>query len=169
MKGILQRAGLDRNAPVSVTTWFSPSQPIHPTLFHYLELSFHPPFSGPLNPISNRRLLFNLTNEILHESLKPHLGLKPWLHPRKKQTNGEQLLQQLLSRLHRFPSAKCETLQDIDGLVGLDLEDANVRWGGESTAMEEESEWVVFQLERQILDSLLREEASFLMDVPFQI
>lgn len=165
VKAILQRIGIDRDTAISFARWFSPSHPINPTLFSDLEFSVQPPISGLLTRRCNRRLLFHLIDQLLRESLNPHLGLKPWLQKRRmnllsvswRQKTGEQLLQQLLLRLSCFPSAKCETLEDIDELVGPDLPEFNVARNGSLSEDVEETESVAFELERQIFDSVVEE------------
>lgn len=89
--------------------------------------------------------------------------MKPWLQRRRPtELKKEQLLEKVMFRVHGSGSGKCDTLQDIDGLVEMDAwDDANVRRGGGGwccySAVDEEREAVVFEMERRILESLLAE------------
>ncbi|XP_058086236.1 uncharacterized protein LOC131233514 [Magnolia sinica] len=166
---ILQCTGVHGATPVSFTRWFSPAHPVNPSLFLHLEHSFQPDTCGPLKHRSNRRLLFDLVDEILRDTLRPYLNMRPWARAAEKtepprHVTGEQLLHQLSSRVRGFPLANCQTLQDIDALVEKDLSGSNVRrWALYSA--EEENESIVFEIEREIVDSLVHESLLlFLME-----
>ncbi|RWR80929.1 protein of unknown function DUF4378 [Cinnamomum micranthum f. kanehirae] len=152
---ILHRTNIDSNA----TTWF---HHLDPTLSHQLELepSFHATTTGPLQQSCNRRLLFDLIDEILlYNSIKPHLGLlrrEPLISSSFSSSN------RLLSQVRSILSVKCEA-PDIDGLVGFDLSRGNVGWGACCGSQDEEGELVAFELEREIMDSLVDETLLLLM------
>ncbi|KAJ6339257.1 hypothetical protein OIU77_007255 [Salix suchowensis] len=85
---ILKRTGIDKDTPVSFTRWFSPSHPLDPSTFYYLE-HFTTPASTTtcqarhnLGRRCNRKLLFNLVDEILVNILRPYIYVKPWSGPR---------------------------------------------------------------------------------------
>ncbi|XP_042503662.1 uncharacterized protein LOC122080857 [Macadamia integrifolia] len=172
VKGILLRTGIFRDGFVSIRRWYSPCHPLNPLIFHHLEHSF--PYSkienekevedlGLLRPRCNRKLMFELVDEILEDELRPYLNMKPWLRridrggfsPKDTQMTGLQLLERLWFRIQSYPAANCQILQDIDALVEKDLPDANMR-----TLFPEEGESIVFEIEHHILDSLLRETAA---------
>eukprot|EP00268_Persea_americana_P048807 TRINITY_DN5185_c0_g2_i2.p1 TRINITY_DN5185_c0_g2~~TRINITY_DN5185_c0_g2_i2.p1 ORF type:complete len:572 (-),score=103.68 TRINITY_DN5185_c0_g2_i2:372-1922(-) len=167
---ILDRTIVSKDHPtVPFTSWFSPSHPLDPSLFNHLEHSFQSSSSdGPLNQKSNRRLLFDFVDEILCTTLKLHLVMKPWLQWEKPRAfEREELVEQVGSKVGGFGSAKCETQQDIDGLVELEPWEANVRGGGRGrwccySAVDEEREAIVFEMERRILESLMEEALIFL-------
>lgn len=170
---ILDRTIVSKDHPtVPFTSWFSPSHPLDPSLFDHLEHSFQSSYSaslsdGPLNHKSNRRLLFDLVDEILCTTLKLHLTMKPWLQREKPRAiKREELVEQVGSKVGGFGSAKCETQQDIDGLVELEPWESEGgggrgRWCCYS-AVDEEREAVVFEMERRILESLMEEALIFL-------
>ncbi|KAL6003978.1 hypothetical protein ACLOJK_004524 [Asimina triloba] len=162
LREILRRTGLRTHTPVSSAAWFSPAHPLHPTLFHHL---LSTPAAALLPHPCDRRLLFDLVDEILRDALRPHLSMRPWARPRPappkvKAMTGEQLLQLLWAQLRAFPLADCQTLEDIDSLVEKDLE-ANANANSNSAA-----DWccwccwdeVVEAVEREIVDSVVHEE-----------
>ncbi|KAJ8650367.1 hypothetical protein MRB53_003390 [Persea americana] len=154
VKEILQRTNIQSNA----TTWF---HHLDPTLFHQLELepSFHATTSGPLQHSCNRRLLFDLIDEILlYNSIKPHLGLLR----REPLSSSFSSSNRLLSQVRSLLSVEYEAL-DIDGLVGSDLSRSKVSWGACCGSQDEEGESIAFDLEREIMDSLVDETLMLLM------
>ncbi|XP_068635926.1 uncharacterized protein [Aristolochia californica] len=161
---ILESTGIETRKPVSisVTKWKSPSQPLDPSLFHDLEYheNRYTPTKGPIRLKSYRKLLFRLADEILSQLLKPHLRIKPWLRSNVAAVavaglTGANLLEMLWARMNNFPGANCKTLQDIDALVGQDMPEMAL-CGGTS---EVEWELVVFEIEREIVESLVEEAA----------
>ncbi|XP_042483899.1 uncharacterized protein LOC122064256 isoform X1 [Macadamia integrifolia] len=186
VKKILRSTGIHRDAFVSITRWFSPYHLLNPLIFHYLENSF--PYSktenngdddeeeeegeeeidlGTIRHRCNRKLLFQLVDEILVDVLRPYLKRKPWLcsihgellpasinKETQMRMTGLRLMELLWSRIQSFPAANCQILQDIDNLVEKDLPDANIHT---VLSYSEEGESIVFEIERDILDSLLHE------------
>ncbi|XP_027110411.1 uncharacterized protein [Coffea arabica] len=164
---ILKRTGIDKSTPVALAKWYSPSRPLDPSIFHYIEL-FHPttltaPVSTSTSPSnltlrSNRRLVFQLVDELLAEILKPYLCMKPSCHLRPRgQMYGSELIDTLCSRINKFPSANCQVLEDIDALVDADFRLGRESFEGEEE--EEEGEEIVSEIERGILESLVHETA----------
>ncbi|KAK7391109.1 hypothetical protein VNO78_19479 [Psophocarpus tetragonolobus] len=128
--------------------WFSP---LDPSVFHRLEHCHYPRcdsfVSFPddtkdcifqrkhhLGPRCNRRLLFDLVDELLSEILG-----------RPRRYKGA-LLDMVWERVRSFPRAKCEVLEDIDGLIEM-----------EEMREQEEEEGLVKEIERSMLESLVHE------------
>ncbi|KAL2334574.1 hypothetical protein Fmac_015787 [Flemingia macrophylla] len=132
----------------------NPHPPLDPSTFHRLE--GQGPTFGPNHQLGhrwNRKLLFDVVDEVLGEVVGGDVrGRKKrlWF---AKHGGGERrvevgLAERVWKRVGEFPRAKCEVLEDIDGLV----EDEDVGEG-----MEEEGEGLVAEIERNIWDTLLHE------------
>jgi hypothetical protein len=152
---ILRRTGLDTGTSVSFTKWHSPSHPLDPLIFDHLEISRHvitTSSTSALHHRTNRKLIFELVDELLGEILKPLLNLKPWIPSIAcdGRMNGWELIGRLCSRIRGFPSADCRVLEDIDGLIDGDL-------GRMVTEGEEESEEIVTEVEREITALMVHE------------
>ncbi|XP_057952095.1 uncharacterized protein LOC131146481 [Malania oleifera] len=163
---ILKCTGIDRGTPVSLSRWFSAPHPLNSSIFHHLEHSFIPTattsstsaaaavLGNPeLNHKCNRKLIFDLVDEILGDILKPRSG--------KSQTgqtmHGHQLLEILCRRIGGFPLADCRVLEDIDALIDGDLTGSKVQsW----EAYEEEGEGIALEIEKDIMNSLVQETAA---------
>uniref|UniRef100_A0A5B6YJQ9 DUF4378 domain-containing protein n=1 Tax=Davidia involucrata TaxID=16924 RepID=A0A5B6YJQ9_DAVIN len=159
---IMKRTGIDRNTPVlSFTKWYSPSHPLDPSIFHHLEPSFPTTTTNSqLNQRCNRKLLFQLVDEILVQLLRPYINLKPWdvtSITRDSKMYGSQLIDTLCAKIRSFPSADCQVLEDIDGLIETDL--CKYQLSQRSVAFEEDGEGIVSEIERDIVDSLVHETA----------
>ncbi|RZB44063.1 proteoglycan 4-like [Glycine soja] len=132
--------------------WFSPTHPLDPSVFHCLE---HYPTSNSfvsfpgdnkdcifqrkqhLGPRCNRRLLFDLVDELLSEIL---------VRPRRYR---EALLETTVwERVRRFPRAKCEVLEDIDALIEMEEMREEEK---------EEGEGLVKEIERSMFEMLVDE------------
>lgn len=158
----LRRTGIDRDTPISYAKWFSPSHPLDPSIFYFLEhfaVTSTRPRNSPENLAlrCNRKLLFHLVDEILADILKPHINLKPWVchYPIQSQRNlkGSELIDELSRRIERFPLAKCLVLEDIDALVAGDFPEIE-------SAFEEDGEGIVTEIERGILETLVTETTT---------
>ncbi|KAH7557542.1 hypothetical protein ACOSP7_027347 [Xanthoceras sorbifolium] len=167
---ILKRTGLDKHTPVS---WFSPSHPLDPSIFHHLENNINPTSgsrcSGQLSLLCNRKLLFQLVDEILVDVLKPVINIKPWCcnYVRRRghyygssMQQGLDLIDTLCLIIESFPCADCRVLEDIDGLIDRDL--LKIMKLQNATSFEEEGDGVVIEIEKYILDSLIHETASLI-------
>jgi len=157
---------------VSFTRWFSPSHPLNPSAFYYLEHLTTPSSvtstwenNRTLNRRSNRKLLFNLVDEILVDILRPYINMKPWSRTslgmfsqqdRISHMNGSHLVQMLCTKLRSFPCADCHDLKDIDGLIDKDL--AQLKDHSE-IAFGEEGDRIVMEVEKDIMDTLIHEMA----------
>ncbi|WCJ36570.1 hypothetical protein M5689_017761 [Euphorbia peplus] len=157
---ILKRTGIQNDTPVSFTKWFSPSHPIDPSIFHYLEC--FPSISGELlSPRCNRKLTFHLVDEILSDILKPYMNIKPWINSSNSNLiKGSDLIDVLCTKIRSFPCADCRVLDDIDALIDKDMPRA-VKVQSE-TAFGEEGEGIVIEVEKDLLDTLVHETAAFL-------
>ncbi|KAK6250517.1 hypothetical protein SCA6_004522 [Theobroma cacao] len=172
---ILGRTGLNKDTPVSFTSWFSPSHPLDPSIFYYLEHfttcstailsnnnnnNNNRTKSSQLSHRCNRKLLFHLVDEILIEILKPYFNMKPWFttvgHD-VSHMDGSQLKDILCSKIRSFPRADCRVLEDIDALIDKDLPEMKVQ---SVTAYEEEGEGIVTEIEKDILEALVHETAA---------
>lgn len=158
----LRRTGIDRDTPISYAKWFSPSHPLDPSIFYFLEhfaVTSTRPRNSPenLSLRCNRKLLFHLVDEILADILKPHINLKPWVchYPIRSQRNlkGSELIDELSRRIERFPLAKCLVLEDIDALVAGDFPEIE-------SAFEEDGEGIVTEIERGIFETLVTETTT---------
>ena len=170
---ILTRTGLNKDTPVSFNSWFSPSHPLDPSIFYYLEHfitcsttilsntngNINKTKSGQLSHRCNRKLLFHLVDEILIEILKPCFNLKPWVitvgHD-FSHIDWSQLIDTLCSKIRSFPQADCRVLEDIDALIDKDLPEMQLQ---SLMAYEEEGEAIVTKLEEDILEALVHETA----------
>ncbi|KAM7504688.1 hypothetical protein LguiB_003592 [Lonicera macranthoides] len=164
---ILKRTGIHSTSSVSFTNWYSPSHPLDPSIFHHLEIN-RPTTTvatSALDHRSNRKLVFEVVDELLAEFLKPYINLKPWIASSggEREMNGSQLIERLCGRIREFPSANCEVLEDIDGLIGDDLRKSERR----SMVIEEESEseGIVMEIEREIVETLVDETAMVVWGV----
>lgn len=165
---ILKRTGIDNNTPVSFTKWYSPSHPLNPSIFHHLELFHTCTQNSTLVHKCNRKLTFELVNEILVDILKPYINLKPWasLIQQDLEMHGAELIQKLYARIRRFPLADCRVLEDIDALVEQDLSKNEVQM---LIAYEEEGEGIVSEIERDIVDTLVHETVMVMWQRPYSV
>lgn len=176
---ILFRTGIAKTSHVSFTNWFSPSHPLDPSIFYRLENSFYLQDSTTFTNLSpqfrlrsNRRLIFDVVDEILVEILRPYMNLKPWINNSRTRgrsstsdqfwiMHGSQLIDTLCLKVESFPSKDCQVLEDIDGLIDRDL--PKLMKIQTEMAFEEEGEGLVMEIERDILDTLVRETTVLLL------
>ncbi|CAJ1952602.1 unnamed protein product [Sphenostylis stenocarpa] len=145
--------------------WFSPTHPLNPSIFLHLEdpaadkdLSFAP--KDQLGHRWNRKLLFDLVDEILKEILQER-EKRLWF---SKDVAGcrhsGSVVERVWKRVGEFPRAKCEVLEDIDGLIeGEDMEREK-----DGEGLEEEGEGLVAEIEGNIWGTLVH-ETVMLMDL----
>lgn len=181
IKIILKRTGLIHNStPLSLANWFSPSHPLQPSIFHYMEL-FHSTTVNQCSRLShrcNRKLIFQLVNELLVEILKPYINPKPWIRRRcgggvvnrRKIYGGAELIEEICRKIKNFPLANCQVLEDIDGLIDGDLRKSDVglivsssssSWSWED--YEEVGERIALEIEREIMEKLVHETTATLV------
>ncbi|KAJ0231393.1 LOW protein: M-phase inducer phosphatase-like protein [Hirschfeldia incana] len=161
----LRRTGIDRDTPISYAKWFSPSHPLDPSIFYFLEhfaVTSSRPRTNSLSLRCNRKLLFHLIDEILADILKPQINLKPWVcrYPirSRRSLRGSELIDELSRRIEKFPLAECLVLEDIDSLVAGDFPETAAAQSG--LAFEEEGEGIVAEIERGILEALVIETTT---------
>ncbi|KAE9618264.1 hypothetical protein Lalb_Chr02g0140881 [Lupinus albus] len=142
--------------------WFSLSHPLDPSIFDQLELypSYNSIFSYPgnykdstfkqnrqLGQRCNRRLLFDLVDELLSE-----IVVKPkWCN----YDDGMLLLERVWKKVGSFPRAKCEVLGDIDRLVDMN----------EGEGEREREEGLMAEIEGNILETLVHETVTVMVGV----
>ncbi|XP_073043840.1 uncharacterized protein [Primulina eburnea] len=135
--------------------WHSCSHPLDPTIFHYLEL-FHPTTgtisAAVLSRRSNRKLIFQLVDELLGEILRPRLCFMKLTPPIN---DHSYLVDELCKKIEGFPAAKCEVLEDIDGLIERDL--CNLPW---HRSFEEEGDNIMCEIAGEITEWLMRETVA---------
>ncbi|KAL2324481.1 hypothetical protein Fmac_023539 [Flemingia macrophylla] len=135
IRTILSRSsGAHTRVPQVEFRWFSPAHPLDPSLFDRLE-----PNCFPLGPRCNRRLLFDLVDELLSEILGA-----------PKRCRGT-LSESVWERVGRLPRAKCEVLEDIDALI--EMEDIR------------EDTQLVAEIETHIADTLLHETFTVMLSL----
>ncbi|XP_057484532.1 uncharacterized protein LOC130770905 isoform X1 [Actinidia eriantha] len=160
--GILKHYGIDKNTPVSFARWYSPAHPLDPSIFNLLELYFSTTTAtakdSQLSHRCNRKLIFQLADEILVEILRPYMNLKPWVcsFSYDRPMYGSQLIDKICTKIRTFPLADCRVLEDIHALIDKDLSVSQMRI---AMAMEEEGEAIVAELEDDLVDSLVHEMA----------
>ncbi|XP_004496625.1 uncharacterized protein [Cicer arietinum] len=153
---ILSRTGIHRaTLPNLHFQWFSSTHPLDPSLFHRLELYPTIPNNhkdtnftkkNHLGPRCNRRLLFDLVDEVLYEIL-----IKPNCE------RGLLLLETVWKRARSFPRAKCNDLDDIDGLIEMkDVMD-------KTKEEEKEGEKLVAEIEGKIMEMLVYETLTVMV------
>ncbi|KAL0400820.1 UNVERIFIED_CONTAM: hypothetical protein Slati_4111900 [Sesamum latifolium] len=102
----------------------------------------------------NRKLIFQLVNELLAEILKPHFSLRPLVPPITR-VEHSPLVDELCKKIDSFPASNCQVLEDIDSLIDKDLRKSHL-----NGFSEEESENLVREIETEILESLVRETVA---------
>ncbi|KAH6809625.1 hypothetical protein C2S51_027408 [Perilla frutescens var. frutescens] len=154
---ILKRAGIiDKLTPLTLGKWHTPSHPLDPSIFYYLEL-FHPaapPSASVLSRRCNRKLIFQLVDELLVDILRPQLDYNPWITPAAANTADHfSLVDELCKKIESFPAANCRVLEDIDFLVDKDLRKAPLN-------LEEEGERLAREIEGEIVERLVSETVA---------
>jgi hypothetical protein len=144
---------------VSFNTWFSPKHPLDPSIFNHLEHNFDNKdrnftTKNQLGHCWNRKLMFDLVDEVLLEILKQKCWEKKlcFLQRFCDQLTITELTERVWKRVGEFPCAKCEVLDDIDNLI--ESEDMKKLINVEH---EEEKEDLVMEIEGNILDTLMYE------------
>ncbi|KAK4363397.1 hypothetical protein RND71_018638 [Anisodus tanguticus] len=139
---ILKRTGIDKSTPMSLAKWYSSSHPLDPSIFHYFEL--FPTPNSTLTLRCNRKLIFQLVDELLAEILKPYKQDCQLMY-------GKELIDTLCTRIRSFPSANCQVLEDIDALIDKDMQKLDALFE------EEQVETIVCEIERDIMEELLHD------------
>lgn len=150
---ILKHTGIINHAN-PLAKWHTPSHPIDPGIFHHLELSAAVEGGdADLSLGCNRKLIFQLVDELLAEALTPHFSLRRWVSPGGV-GGGFPMVEELCKKIDSFPAAKCVVLEDIDSLIDTDL--CKSRLNG---CLGEEEE-VVREIESEMVEWLVREAVA---------
>ncbi|WJX66585.1 hypothetical protein P8452_51129 [Trifolium repens] len=144
---------------VSFNTWFSTKHPLDPSIFNHLEHNFDNKdrnftTKNQLGHRWNRKLMFDLVDEVLLEILKQKFREKKLCFSQRfcDRLTITELTERVWNRVGEFPCAKCEVLDDIDNLI--ESEDMKKLINVEH---EEEKEDLVMEIEGNILDTLMYE------------
>ncbi|KAK1409175.1 hypothetical protein QVD17_35700 [Tagetes erecta] len=158
---ILRHTGIEKTTPISISHWYSPSHPLHPSIFHQIEKHLHPTTTF----LTDRKLIFEAVDELLVNILKPYISLKPWVtrHRNCYRMYGSELVEKLNEKIRCFPGADCQVLEDIDMLIESDMRMCTRVIG--TTAFEEEAEELVTEMERDMVDTLVDEMAGIIFHV----
>ncbi|MED6207449.1 hypothetical protein PIB30_035928 [Stylosanthes scabra] len=117
----------------------------------------------------NRRLMFDLVDEVLMEVVRPtkSSSSRLWfLHGScccccYQGTTVEGLMERVWKRIGKFPCKRCEFLEDIDGLIeSEDMEKVKV---DVEDGLEEEGEKLVAEIEGNIWNTLLHESLMLII------
>jgi hypothetical protein len=144
---------------VSFNTWFSPKHPLDPSIFNHLEHNFDNKdrnftTKNQLGHRWNRKLMFDLVDEVLLEILKQKCWEKKLCFSQRfcDQLTITELTERVWKRVGEFTCAKCEVLDDIDNLIESEDMKKLIKVEGE-----EEREDLVMEIEGNILDTLMHE------------
>ncbi|KAK7380219.1 hypothetical protein VNO78_32724 [Psophocarpus tetragonolobus] len=144
----------------------TPAHPLDPSIFLHLEHSTNDKdrnfaAKNQLGHRWNRKLLFNLVDEILGDNKgeKRLWFLKGVCDCYYQGESGEGLVERVWKRVGEFPRAKCEVLEDIDGLI----EREDMEREKDSEGLEEEGEGLVAEIEGNIWDTLVHETLMLIM------
>ncbi|XP_028756342.1 uncharacterized protein LOC114715650 [Neltuma alba] len=140
---------------------------LHSSIFHHLEQCYCPTSASTVCSVSNvaernnqlglrcnRKLLFDLVDEILGEILKPW-GKQDSSCPGSDVLASQLMAEAVCKRIRSFPEANCEVLEDIDALI--EREDLGKMTKEGLACKEEEEGMLVEEIERSILEMLLHE------------
>ncbi|XP_076953070.1 uncharacterized protein LOC143627056 [Bidens hawaiensis] len=144
---ILNHTGIENTTLISISHWYSPSHPLHPSIFQQIEKKCHPTAVGA----TDRKLIFAVVDELLVDILKPYISLKPWVGvggPNSHRMYGSELIGILCEKIGGFPAANCQVLEDIDGLIEGDMRNSTRVLG--ETAFADEAEKLVADTEHLI-------------------
>lgn len=84
--------------------------------------------------------------------MKPHLELGPYY--REAGSGWAEVGEKLCEKVRKMPRAKCEVLEDIDGIIEKDM-------GIVGIGYEEEGEGIVKEIEEWMVEELLKETVRF--------
>ncbi|XP_058779269.1 uncharacterized protein LOC131653200 isoform X2 [Vicia villosa] len=144
---------------VSFHKLFSSTHSIDPSIFNLLE---HNPDDKDRNFTTknqlgqrwNRKLMFDLVDEVLMEILKPKSSEKKLCFSDGFCDNWTvmELTEKVWKRVREFPCAKCEVLDDIDNLIESEDMEKVIKVEGE-----DETKGLVREIEGNILNTLVHE------------
>ncbi|XP_010536503.1 PREDICTED: uncharacterized protein LOC104811493 [Tarenaya hassleriana] len=143
---ILSYTGItDTDSPVSSAKLSSERYPLDLSIFRSLEHSGQR-MSGSLSLPCNRRLLFDLVNEIMVGILNPHTK-------HRRNYNGSELVRKICLSIENYTRPSFPNPEEIDTLFSGNLPETK-------KAEEGEGEGIVAEIEREIVDALMEETTS---------
>ncbi|CAI8593594.1 unnamed protein product [Vicia faba] len=138
---------------------FSSTHSLDPSIFNLLEQNSDDKDQnfGTKNQLGqrwNRKLMFDLVDEVLMEILKPKSSEKKlcFLDEFCEKWTVMELTEKVWKRVRGFPCAKCEVLDDIDNLIESEDMEKMIKFEGE-----DEREGLVREIEGNILNTLVHE------------
>ncbi|KAG6551502.1 hypothetical protein Mapa_006925 [Marchantia paleacea] len=176
VRNLLVASGFTESSTMIIARWNSPLYPLDPCLYDRLE-----EYYNDVNPVekesskikargaagaaaptenfdsTNRKLLFDVVNEVIHKLLGPRLSYRPWVQPTTPLLRPIPTSRQLLSDIWTeicacFSPDGLEEFEALDALMARD-----VSRGGSWINSREVAEQIGLELERTIFDSLVEE------------
>ncbi|XP_022945048.1 uncharacterized protein LOC111449407 [Cucurbita moschata] len=102
--------------------------------------------------ITHRKLLSHLVEELL----KPYIERRPYR--RTAAERWAEVVEKVCEKVRKFPRAKCEVLEDIDGIIEKDMDILGI-------GFEEEDEGTVKDIEEWVVEELLNETVRLVSEV----
>ncbi|KAF3444876.1 hypothetical protein FNV43_RR14569 [Rhamnella rubrinervis] len=171
---VMSASGLLRNLDSGLMIQFHPSDHlINPNLFLELEkikattqfsynghTSKRIPQPKPDHKIQ-RKLLFDVVNELLVRKLMVQDSFNQWISPDKRKPRGHQLLRELFSEVDRLQGNNSSSkLDNEDDSLGSIICEDMVHWSLNWTECDSEIPEVVLDIERLIFKDLITEVVS---------
>ncbi|KAL3676695.1 hypothetical protein R1sor_026643 [Riccia sorocarpa] len=180
VRNLLVASGFTESSTMIIARWNSPLHPLDPCLYERLEEYYNDVKSmekesskskaskgAAPNPIisfepSNRKLLFDVVNEVIFKLLGPRLSYRPWVQPGtpllRPLPTSKQLLNDIWTEICTcFSPEGLEEFEALDSLMARD-----VSRGGAWINSREVAEQIALELERAIFDSLIEEAVQCL-------
>ncbi|OAE27007.1 hypothetical protein AXG93_1774s1170 [Marchantia polymorpha subsp. ruderalis] len=175
VRNLLVASGFTESSTMIIARWNSPLYPLDPCLYDRLEEYYNDvshvekesskikargaAASAPTENMdsTNRKLLFDVVNEVIHKLLGPRLSYRPWVQPSTPLLRPIPTSRQLLSDIWTeicacFSPDGLEEFEALDALMARD-----VSRGGSWINSREVAEQIGLELERSIFDSLVEE------------
>lgn len=104
--------------------------------------------------IPHRKLLCHLVEELL----KPYAEIRPYRLPLAAAERWPDVVEKLCDKVKKLPRAKCEVLEDIDGIIEKDMDISGI-------GFEDQGDGIVKEIEKWIVEELLNETVRFFDEV----
>ncbi|CAK8532545.1 unnamed protein product [Lathyrus sativus] len=144
---------------MSFNRMFSSTHSLDPSIFNLLEQNSDDKdqsfaTKNQLGQRWNRKLMFDLVDEVLMDILKPNSSEKKlyFLDGFCEKWTVMELTEKVWKRVREFPCAKCEVLDDIDNLIESEDMEKVIKVEGE-----DERKGLVREIEGNILNTLVHE------------
>lgn len=144
---------------ISFKRLFSSTHSLDPSIFNLLEQNSEDKdqniaTKNQMGQRWNRKLIFDLVDEVLMEILKPKSSEKKlcFLDGFCDKWTVMELTEKVWKRVREFPCVKCEVLDDIDNLIESEDMEKVIKVEGE-----DERKGLVREIERNILNTLVHE------------